>query len=272
MTATVRGAAALPRLHTPQGSVEYLVRGTGDPVTVFAHGLAASITETRPLGSGVLGRRVFFHFRDHGGSESPDLPWSYAGLAEQLAAVCDHVGATRALGVSMGAGALTALLARDPGRFERAVMFCPAVLDEPRDDVAHSTVERIAERVEAGDVEGIAAAMLDEQPEALRDDPRVADWTRAQAQQIAGTAVAKAMRAIPRAVPLSDRAQLAEVQAPVLVIGQQGDPVHLASVAEELAAALPRGRLHLFSEAGAMWHARRRLREVIAGFLNSPDP
>jgi hypothetical protein len=35
--------------------VEYLVTGGGEPVTVFAHGLAGSIPETRPFGSGVGG-------------------------------------------------------------------------------------------------------------------------------------------------------------------------------------------------------------------------
>ena len=45
--------------------------GPGEPVTVFAHGLAGSIDETRPFGSGVRGSRVFLHFRGHGATSAP---------------------------------------------------------------------------------------------------------------------------------------------------------------------------------------------------------
>ena len=49
---------------TPHGvELECLATGSGRPVTVFAHGLAGGIAETRPLGSGVHGRRVFFQFQ-----------------------------------------------------------------------------------------------------------------------------------------------------------------------------------------------------------------
>ncbi len=55
------------------GPLEVLVAGRGEPVTVFAHGLAsASIDETRPFGSGVRGSRVFLHFRGHGATVGPD--------------------------------------------------------------------------------------------------------------------------------------------------------------------------------------------------------
>ena len=51
--------------------LEQLRAGAGSPVTVFAHGLAAGIADTRPLGSAVAGTRVFFQFRGHGGSDAP---------------------------------------------------------------------------------------------------------------------------------------------------------------------------------------------------------
>jgi len=122
-------------LATPSGHpIEYLVAGVGapEPVTVFAHGLGGDIATTRPLGSGVPGRKVFFHFRGHGRSPVPPTVWSYADLAGDLAAVADHVGATRALGASLGAGALCALLAQRPDRFARTVFYLPAALDQPR--------------------------------------------------------------------------------------------------------------------------------------------
>jgi 3-oxoadipate enol-lactonase len=119
-------------LTTPSGiTLEYLVAGIGepDPVTVFAHGRAGSIGTTRPFGSGIPGRKVFFHFRGHGRSTPvPPQDWTLPDLAGDLAAVADHVGATRALGVSLGAAALATLLAGTPDRFARVVFYLPAVV------------------------------------------------------------------------------------------------------------------------------------------------
>jgi pimeloyl-ACP methyl ester carboxylesterase len=107
--------------------IDYLVTGSGDPVTVFAHGLSGSIMETRPLGSGVVGTRVFFHFRGHGESAAPAGSWSYDDIGAELLAVADHFDARRALGASMGAGAILNVLAAHPDRFDRVVLFLPAV-------------------------------------------------------------------------------------------------------------------------------------------------
>ena len=52
----------------PSGPLEMVRSGRGEPVTVFAHGMGASIPSTRPYASGVSGTRVFFHFRSHGRS------------------------------------------------------------------------------------------------------------------------------------------------------------------------------------------------------------
>jgi pimeloyl-ACP methyl ester carboxylesterase len=110
--------------------------GTGTPVAVFAGGLGASIAETRVFGSGVPGTRVFYDVRGHGRSDTPaDGDWSYDAIARDLRAVADATGATRALGVSMGAAALLRVLCETPDRFERHVLVLPAILDTPRADV-----------------------------------------------------------------------------------------------------------------------------------------
>lgn len=110
-------------LSTAFGDLEYLVAGVGPavPVTVFAHGRNSGIAETRPLGSGVPGRKVFFHFRGYGRSApAPELWYP----ADDLRAVADHVGATRAVGASMGAAAVGTLA----DRFARVVLYLPAVV------------------------------------------------------------------------------------------------------------------------------------------------
>jgi pimeloyl-ACP methyl ester carboxylesterase len=260
------------------GQVEYAVRGSGDPVTVFAHGLAGSIAETRPLASGVPGTRAFLHFRGHGGSTPPagdrpgsangaGAPWSYTALADELRAVADATGARQALGVSMGAGALCRVLAQTPDRFDRLVFFLPAVLDEPRRDEALDRLVAMADLVDAGDVDGVAAVLRSEQPDGVRDRADVQTWVRRQAETLVRTPVARALRDLPYAVALDDRAALARVTAPALVVAQRGDDAHPVHVAEALADVLPRATLHVFEERGAVWLARERLRALVSGFL-----
>ena len=258
----------MPLLQTADTLVDYLVTGRGDPVTVFAHGLAGAIDETRPFGSGVRGTRAFLHFRGHGASSAPETPWTYDALAAELHAVADHVAATRALGVSLGAGALLRLAAARPGRFERLVFVLPATIDRPRHDPAVERMQQMAGYVEARDVEAVAGLLVTEQPAEARERPDVCVWARRQARRLTDTAVARALRELPAAVPLDDRAVLRQVDAPVLVVGQRGDDAHPAAIAEELAEALPNARLTVFDAGGVLWTHRRELRQLIASFLN----
>jgi pimeloyl-ACP methyl ester carboxylesterase len=260
----------VPLLQTAETLVDYLLTGGGDPATVFAHGLAGAIDETRPFGSGVHGTRAFLHFRGHGASSAPETPWTYDALAAELLAVADHVGATRALGVSLGAGALLRLVVQHPGRFERLVLVLPATIDRPRRDAAVERMHQMAAYVESRDLEAVAGLLLAEQPTGARERADVAVWARRQARRLADTAVARALRELPAAFPLADRAGLRRVEAPALLVGQHGDDAHPAHVAEELAQALPNARLVMFDAGGVLWTHRRELRDLVAGFLNDP--
>jgi pimeloyl-ACP methyl ester carboxylesterase len=259
----------MPLLRTGSGDIDYLVTGSGEPVTVFAHGLSGSIAETRPLASGVHGTRVFFHFRGHGETAAPDGPWSYADVGVELLAVADHVSATRALGASMGAGAILNVLADQPDRFERIVLFLPAVIDTIPADAPVERLEWLAVAIESGDVDRLTELLIDDQPEGVRAMPAATEYLHARAEALIGTNVARAVRSIPLTLPIADRSVLSRVTAPVLIVGQEGDPVHLESVARELAAVFPRSHLHVFDERGAVWNDRDALRDVIAGFFNA---
>jgi pimeloyl-ACP methyl ester carboxylesterase len=255
-------------LEGPGGSLELVTTGSGLPATVFAHGLAGSIETTRPFGSGVRGSRTFMHFRGHGASTAVETSWSYPALADDLSAVADHVGATQALGVSMGAGALCSLLARTPLRFERLVFVMPAVLDSPRADEALGRLVEMARRVDQHDVQGLTALLLEAEPLSVRTQPAVQLWCSRQAATMAGTPVSGALRMLPTAVPLSDRTVLAAVTAPSLVIAQQGDPLHPVWVAEQLADVLPDARLEVVAPGGILWRHRALMRDLIGGFLS----
>lgn len=251
----------------PNGSPDYLTTGSGTPATVFAHGLGGSIETTRPFGSGVAGSRTFVQFRGHGNS-APDAPWTYAALADELAWVADRAGATQALGVSMGAGALCSLLAAGPLRFGRLVFVMPAVLDRPRTDGALDRMVAMAQCVDDRDVQGLTALLLQAEPASARMQPAVRLWCHRQAVAMAGTAVSRALRALPAAVPLADAGVLAAVRAPALVIAQEGDPAHPVGVAEQLAGLLPDARLEVMAPGGLLWRHRDAMRELIGGFLS----
>lgn len=254
-------------LPTSEGGIEYLLVGRDEPVTVFAHGLAGSISTTRPFGSGVPGRQVYFHFRGHGASSSPESAWTYTALADELDAVATHVGATRALGVSMGAGAIAHLLERVPDRFERIVLALPAVLDTPRTDIALERLLEMGRLADEHDVDGVFELLLLEQPGEHRDDPVVRNWCMAQAHTIVRTDVSRALRTIPHATAVHDRRSLQAVQAQVLVLGQEDDPAHPLWVSREIADLIPNARLEVLPPGGILWSHRARVRELVRDFL-----
>lgn len=258
-------------LSTDQGALEYLTTGTGDPSTVFGHGLAGSIDTTRPFGALVPGRRTYLHFRGHGASSSPETPWTYRALGAELRAVADHVGARQAFGVSMGAGAICAVWEQQPDRFDRAVLALPAVVDAPRTDAALERLLAMAALADDRDTEGVTELLLLEQPAEHRDETAVRDWCARQARVIVHTDVSRALRTIPHQAPLTDRAGLSGVRAPVLLLAQEADPAHPVWVAQELARVLPAAELVVLPPGGILWSHRARVRALIGDFL-AADP
>ena len=217
----------------PHGAtLEYLVSGEGEPTTAFAHGLAGGIPDTRPLGSGVAGRKVFFQFRGHGRSDQPEGAITYADLAADLRAVADEFSATRALGVSLGAGALCRLLAQTPDRFERVVFYLPAVLDEVRPAAAVARVRSLLEAVQEDDAPAAASLISADIPVALRDRPAAWRYVRERLDALLRDGLAPGLADLSADIALPDRTVLGAVTASALVIGCRGDAAHAVSVAE----------------------------------------
>ena len=242
-----------------------LVVGSGGPVTVVAHGLGATLEETRALTGGVPGTRVFPVARGHGAVPVGDGT-AYRELGEDLRSVADGWEATRAVGVSLGAGALLALMAAAPERLERAVLLLPAALDEPRDP---SRALQLADALESGSAEVVRAWVGAELGE-VAATPAGAAYAEARAAYLLGSPGLPALvRSLAATAPVADRSALGAVSTEVLVVGQEGDDVHPASVAREVAAALPRARLVVFDRPGLAWHWRRELRALLSDFLTS---
>jgi 3-oxoadipate enol-lactonase len=254
---------------TPTGvRLERLVTGAGEPVIVFAHGLGGDIAGTRPLGSGVAGRRVFYHHRGHGRSDAPPGPWSPADLAADLRAVADATGATRAVGVSLGAAALTRLLAASPSRFDRLVFVLPPPLAPSPPGGGRGRFRALLDAVEARDAARIAAELRQDVPAEFRDTASGEAYVRRRAAELLRDGLAPQLAQLP-AEPVADPAALAAVTAPALVIGCLGDPVHPEAAARWLAGALPRATLHLYPGPDPIWRHRADLRARVSGFLNA---
>ena len=254
---------------TPHGvRLEQLVTGVGDPVTVFAHGLAGDIAGTRPLGSAVAGRRVFFHFRGHGRSEAPPGPWTFADLAADLRAVADRAGATRAVGVSMGSAALCRLLVAAPDRFERAVFYLPAPLDGRRPRAARERLERLVAAVGSGEAAAVAEAVEPELPPSVRNTPTGWGYLRQRVDQLLRDGLAPQLETVWREPAVAEEGALRAYRGKALVIGCLGDDVHPAAWAERLAGLLPGADLHVYDRPAVLWTHRRELRERISAFLN----
>ncbi|GAB1643345.1 alpha/beta hydrolase [Krasilnikovia sp. MM14-A1259] len=264
--------------------LERLVTGAGDPVTVFAHGLAGDIAGTRPLGSAVAGRRVFFQQRGHGRSDTPPGPWSFADLAADLAAVADLSGATRAVGVSMGAAALCRLLAQQPDRFARVVLFLPAPLDGTRPPAARARLERLLAALgDPGDAAALrvghqaagvgdaalAEAVGSELPLVIRATPPGRAYVRQRVEQLRRDGLAPELGTLWPAPAVPDERALRAFEGRALVLGCTGDEVHPAAVAERVAACLPGAELHVYDHPAVLWTHRQDLRERISTFLNA---
>ena len=245
----------------PSG-LRWQAHGHGDPVTLVAPGLGATPGEARIPASGLPGSRVVVTLPSHG--DAPDAArdyWTYSKISADLEAVADEVGASRAVGVSLGAGGLTALLERRPDRFERVALLLPATLDRPRQTAAVWAFEQRADAVEARDVETLRKLVADEIPDGIA----VGDHLSSRVEAL--LRLGDALRAIPEQVPVTDAANLSAVAAPVLVIGAVGDPLHPTEVARALAAALPTGRLELIDSPAPLLTHRREVRSLLVDFL-----
>ncbi len=258
----------MPFVRGPDGPIECLVTGSGEPVTLFAHGFAGSIDETRPFGSGVLGSRVFFHFRGHGKTGAAHPTWTYGDLEAELTSVRREYGARRGLGVSLGAAALLRSAVDHHDDYERLVVILPPAIDAPRNGRAVDRVQAMAERAARGDVEGLTGLLLAEQPVEVRTRRVVQIWARAQAQRLSGEGLRDVIQKIPALFPLDDRSLLAAVTCPVLVIGQEDDEAHPSRVVSELAEALPDARAEVFAPGGVLWRHRGAVRTLVSSFLN----
>ena len=246
------------------GGVSFTVLGEGSPITVFAHGLGGSVAETRPLALRVAGTRVLLDFRGHGSSALLDDGWNYDLLADDLLSVADAVGATQAVGLSLGSGALLRALSRDPSRFTKVAFVLPAAIDGLRNDGATERLLRLGSAISAKDARLTADILLEELPASVRARRGVDALVLRRAGQLVQKP-APSPRGEDR--PVRSRALLSQFTAPALVVAQLGDPLHPSELALDLHGLLPSAELLVLEEGGVFWTSARTAQDALAHHL-----
>jgi len=230
----------VPELTTADATIHVAIDGSGEPVTVFAHGLTNSCMELAAFTPLAPGTKVRFCFRGHGHSSTPPAgSFAFADFARDLNDVATAYGATNAVGTSLGAGALVHLLADDPGRFDRLVFLLPAALDRPIGDRA--LFDRTAELLETLPREEAIAAILAESGRSggYEHQPGLREFDLLLWQDMNPLGVARAIRQVVGDVAIEDRERLRDVTTPALIIAREGDAVHPAAVARAMAKLMP---------------------------------
>ena len=250
--------------------------GSGEPITVFAHGVTSSVAELRPLAARAPGTRVLFDFRGHGHSESPpeSAGYDHRAMRRDLEHVAARYGATHAFGISMGAGSILSLLEDEPERFARLVFFIPASIDAPNEGspvvfpaLAHMLETYTLEEVVARTIDAPAQAPLFERRPYWR-----ALW-RDRILRMNREGIPRALRAyVSGTYPMRDATALKRVHAPALILGHEDDPIHDASVARRLADLLPNATLNLWPEPLAMYDELDAFASLIGSFLAGIEP
>jgi 3-oxoadipate enol-lactonase len=228
--------------------VTWQAYGSGNPVTIVVPGLGATPGEARIPASGLPGTRVVLTLPSHGDEpDAPDGYWRYETIAADVLKVADEVKAQKAIGVSLGAGALTRIAADNPDRFDRIALLLPAVLDRPRSAEVQAVLRKQTSE--------------DEIAKTLPGGYALGDYVQARAKAL--RRLTTAIDDLSVAYPIADREVLRHVTAPTLVIGAVGDLLHPAGIAEQTAAAFGKGELRLFDSPAPMITHRAELRGLL---------
>ncbi len=234
----------MPEVRTDDALLHVEIDGEGESVTVLAHGLTNSSQELAAFTPLVAGTKVRFDFRGHGHSSVPETGYGFADFARDLDAVANAYGARNAVGTSLGAGAICHLLGEDPARFERIVLLLPAALDVV---VGGEGFPRTASILESMPLDEAIDTLLSEPGRAAKyvNAPWLRELDFLMWKDLNAAGVAKALRGIVGDVAIRDRELLRKVDAPVLIIGREGDPIHPAEVSRVLVDLFPNSEMIL---------------------------
>ena len=234
-----------------EGDLAYDVRGRGDTVLLlhaFPLGLAMWDAQVEALAARFQVLR--FDARGFGASPPGDGPLTMEKIADDAAALLDHLGLSRAAvcGLSMGGYAALAMVRRHADRM-RALVLCDtkAGADSPDQRSARAA---LAEKVLR---QGSGAAAEANLPKLLgrttqQERPQVVAAVRAIIEANPPRGIANALYGL--AARADSSATLREVRVPALVVCGEEDALTPPAEAEALRAGIANSRLQLIARAG----------------------
>jgi pimeloyl-ACP methyl ester carboxylesterase len=257
----------MPQVHTDDATLYVEVDGQGEPVTVVAHGLTNNRNELAALTPLVAGKKVRFDFRGHGRSSAPEGGYAFVDFARDLDAVARAYGATRAIGTSLGAGAIANLLCRDPDRFERTVWLLPAALDLPFP--FKERYDAMAAELEGKTHEEALEAILSDPERAAQyvRTPWKLELDRLMWDHDHPDGVARAIHGVIRDWPVPDRELLRRITRPVLLVCIEGDEIHPAELGRIVHDLIPESELLVYESEQALFAALPELVRRVSAFL-----
>lgn len=228
-------------------TLHYSERGRPDaPAVVLMHGLTLSSRSMEALAERLPGYRVLLlDLHGHGKSSRPsdDDRYSLSEFTDDVVALLDHLGLESAVvgGMSLGANVAFQLALDHPERVQGLILEMPVF---GRGDA----VARVLFKALNVFFLGIAPIGDALRPALSRIPlPREAPPGVKQATEyVTGNhrALAAIMRGLNREPPPpSDAETLADIDAPALLIGHKGDPLHVFADVEEVAEGLPQASL-----------------------------
>jgi 3-oxoadipate enol-lactonase len=241
----------------------YVTKGEGAPVTLLVHGIAGSRDDSLGMAAALPGTRVLLSLPGH--DDAPDQPldgWDWELYADVIRDAIVETGATVAVGVSAGAGALLHLVERQPGLLERVVVMLPAVTDTPRGDHATERLAAWGPLIENGEVEELAARLVADLPPVVAEQRAANIWALRRARLLCSRRAT--WPRVGLGAPVGD---LTALRTDLLVIAQEDDDLHPLPVALNLAAMVPHARLAVLPPAGVFWTARDRVSELLTDHL-----
>lgn len=254
--------------------------GSGRPL-VLLHGLTATRRYV-VQGSKLLARAGFrvvaYDARGHGESSPAPRPaaYEYTDLVADLRAALAELALERPvlIGSSMGAATAMALALENPDAISALVQITPAADGAARQDPAElSHWEDLADALAAGDIDAfLVRSEVNAVPEPLRQTALQAVRQRLERHRDL-SAVADALRVVPRSRAFDGLERLEALGVPALVVGSRDDtdPGHPLAVAREYAERLPRSQLVVEEpgESPLAWRGAS-LSKAIVAFLDAP--
>jgi pimeloyl-ACP methyl ester carboxylesterase len=232
-------------------AIEYEATGEG-PALLLLHAFPLGLSMWEPQARALAARHrvVRFDARGFGGSAPGDGPLTMERIADDAAALLDHLGVEKAVvgGCSMGGYAAFAFVRRHPERLRGLVLLDTRAGADSAE--AKATRAVLAAKVLA---EGASAAVEALLPKLLgetsrRERPRLVADVRERVLAAPPPAIANALAGL--AARADSRATLPTIAVPTLVLVGAEDVLTPPSEAALLSAAIPRARLDVIPAAG----------------------